>query len=83
MKRTTIALPDDLAELVDSEARRQRTSVSDVIRRHLVRSLPGAAERPRVIAWAGLLEEPSMPSGERIDEAFAEGWADAIDRDRG
>jgi Arc/MetJ-type ribon-helix-helix transcriptional regulator len=83
MKRTTISLPDDLAELVDSEARRQRTSVSDVIRRHLVRSLTGSPETPRVIAWAGLFEDPEMPPGERIDEALAEGWADAIDRDRG
>lgn len=83
MKRTTIRLPDDLAELVDAEARQQRTSVSDVIRRHLVRSLTGMPATPRVIAWAGLFEDPEMPSGERIDEALAEGWADAIDCDRG
>jgi hypothetical protein len=37
----------------------------------------------RVIAWVGLFEDPEMPPGERIDEALADGWADAIERDRG
>jgi Arc/MetJ-type ribon-helix-helix transcriptional regulator len=83
MRRTTITLPDDLAELVDSEARRQHTSVSDVIRQAVVKSLTGSPEKPREIPFAGLFHDPHMVPGERLEEALADRWADDIDRDRG
>jgi hypothetical protein len=83
MRRTTITLPDDLAELVDSEARRQHTSVSDVIRQYIVKSLTGSPEKPREIPFAGLFDDPNMVPGERLDEALSSQWADDIDRDRG
>jgi 3-deoxy-D-arabino-heptulosonate 7-phosphate (DAHP) synthase len=82
MKRATITLPDELAELLGHEARRLQTSVSDVVRQLLVRGLTGSTEKPREIPWAGLFHDPHMVSGERIEEAL-EPWADDIDRDRG
>ena len=82
MKRTTITLPDDLAELVSSEAHRRQTSVSDVVRQLIIRGLTGSSDKPRTIPWAGLFNDPEMIPGERLDEALS-GWADDLDRDRG
>jgi Arc/MetJ-type ribon-helix-helix transcriptional regulator len=82
MKRTTITLPDDLAELVAREAQRRRTSVSEVIRTLLAEGLGGSDEKPREIPWAGLFSDSQMPAAEHVDEALREQWADDIDRDR-
>jgi hypothetical protein len=83
MKRTTITLPDDLSELVDSEARRRQASVSEVIRTFIIQGLAGSADKPREIPFAGLFHDPDMAAGESIDEALKQHWADDIDRDRG
>jgi hypothetical protein len=83
MRRTTITLPDELAELLSSEARRLQTSVSEVVRRFIEEGLVGSAEKPRQIPWAGLFSDPNMIPAERLDEALAQTWADDIDRDRG
>lgn len=83
MKRTTITLPDDLSDLVDSEARRRQTSVSEVIRTFIVEGLTGTAAKPREIPFAGLFHDPGMASGEAIDQELKRHWADDIDRDRG
>ena len=82
MKRTTITLSDDLAELVAREAQRRRTSVSAVIRTLLAEGLGGSGDKPREIPWAGLFSDSDMPAAERVDEALAEQWANDIDRDR-
>ena len=82
MKRTTITLPDEMAELVAREAQRRRTSVSEVIRTLLAEGLGGSDEKPREIPWAGLFSDPEMPAAVRVDEALADRWADDIDRDR-
>ena len=83
MKRATISLPDDLAELVDSEARRRQTSFSEVVRLFLVQGLVGSPEKPRKIPWAGMVDDPSMVPAERMEEYLTEHWANDIDRDRG
>jgi Arc/MetJ-type ribon-helix-helix transcriptional regulator len=75
MKRVTITLSDDLAELVDSEAQRRQTSVSEVIRRFITLGLAGSRERPREIPWAGLFNDPGMTPAEHMDEALAKTWA--------
>jgi len=81
MKRTTITLPDDLADFVDAEARRRESSVSEVIRGFIIQGLSGPSE-PREIPWAGMFHDPEMVPAERMDEALASTWADDIDRDR-
>jgi Arc/MetJ-type ribon-helix-helix transcriptional regulator len=82
MKRTTITLPDDLADLVDREARRRQTSFSEVVRLFIVQGLSGSKEKPRQIPWAGLFHDPDMIPAERMEEELAAHWADDIDRDR-
>lgn len=81
--RTTISLPDDLATLVALEAKRRQTTFSGAIRALITEILGGAAGKPRVIPWAGILDDPEMVSGRKVDSALAETWADDIDRDRG
>ena len=82
MKRATITLPDELAELVDREAQRRQTSFSDVVRQFIVLGLSGSEEKPREIPWAGLFHDPDMVPAERMDEELAKTWADDLDRDR-
>lgn len=83
MKRTTITLTDDLAELLALEARRRQSNVSEVIRRLIADGLGRSESKPREIPWAGLFDDPGAPSGESLTEVLAERWADDIDRDRG
>jgi hypothetical protein len=82
MKRATIALPDELAELVDREAVRRQTSFSEVVRQYIVEGLSGSEAKPREIPWAGLFHDPTMVPAERLDEELAKRWADDLDRDR-
>ena len=83
MTRTTISLPDDLSALLKDEARRQGTSVSEVARNLISEGLLGSEEKPREIPWAGIIDDPTMPPSDRLEEYLAETWADAINRDRG
>lgn len=83
MRRTTVTLPDEIADLLDSEARRRRTTVSEVVRQLIVQGFSNAQERPRPIPWAGLFHDPAMIPGEQLDRELQEKWADEIDRDRG
>ncbi len=83
MKRTTIALTDDLAELVRREARRRDASASEVIRDAIRQALAETSKRRRRIPWAGLFDDPGMVRAERQDEQLEQDWAEDIDRDRG
>ena len=83
MKRTTITLPDELADLVGREARRRETSVSAVVRQLILDGLGGTDEKPREIPWAAMFDDPGMVPGEQVEEALAERWPNDIDRDRG
>lgn len=82
MKRTTLALPDELDAALRREAQRRSTSVSEVARRLLLDGLTGSKEKPRRLPFAGIVHDPEMAAAERLDEEL-EGWADAVDRDRG
>jgi hypothetical protein len=83
MKRATITLPDDVAELVDREAARRQTSFSEVVRQFIVKGLSGSGDKPRDIPWAGLFNDPDMIPAERLDEELSANWAHDLDRDRG
>ena len=73
MKRITISLPDDLAARVEREARRNRTSVSAVVRQSLADQLaPPAESGKRRIPFAGLFASGYSDTSERVDEILAE-----------
>jgi len=82
MKRTTIALPDDLSELVEHEARRQGVSVSELIRRFVRQALMGTPSSPRAIPFAAIIDDPEMVHGDEVEDELAKSWADELDRDR-
>jgi Arc/MetJ-type ribon-helix-helix transcriptional regulator len=83
MKRTTITLPEDLADLVAREAERRRFSVSKLIRVVLRETLVGTTEKSREIPWAAIVDDPEMVRGDAVERALEKGWARDIDRDRG
>ena len=82
MKRPTIAIPDDLSELVEHEANRQGISGSEWIRRAIRHACPGGTASSRQIPWAGIFEDPRMVRGRDLEEELEKTWADDIDRDR-
>ncbi len=77
MKRTTITLPDELVDLVEHEVRRRGTSFSEVVRWSIRETLIGNG--PRRLAFAGICDDPTLPSGAEIEEALDEA-ADDLDR---
>jgi hypothetical protein len=79
MKRITIALPDDLATLVQHEAQRSGTSVSEVIRDAIAKTY---LRRVRKIPFAGICDDPKMTRAAHLEDPL-EGWIDHIERDRG
>jgi hypothetical protein len=82
MKRTTITLPDELAEILAREARRRDTSVSSVVRAFIEEGLDLSRGSPRSIPWEGLFDDPEMVPARRVDEELDRHWADDIGRDR-
>jgi hypothetical protein len=80
MKRTTVTLPDDLAKVVQEEARRSGTSVSEVVRRSLFESLLGS--EPRDLPFAGIFDDPDMTPAAEMEGELDRSWAHDLDRDR-
>ena len=73
--RTTIYLPDDLAQLAKREARRQGISLSAVIHRSLEMSLrrpPGAR-----LPWQGIVSDGGS-AAPNVDAMLADAWPDRI-----
>ena len=77
MKRITISLPDELAARVQREARRNRTSVSEVVRRGLADQLgQGSEARKRHVPFAGIFASGHTDTSERVDEILAQVYED-------
>jgi len=68
MKRTTVSLPDDLAQAVDREARRRRTSVSEVTRNALVEHLGLGTERGRELPFPALGHSGHRTTGRDMEQ---------------
>ena len=72
--RTTISLPDELAELARVEARRRGISFSAMVRQSLENELRKRTKLP----WQGIVSDPEL-AGSAFDQALAEGWAEDIE----
>jgi Arc/MetJ-type ribon-helix-helix transcriptional regulator len=79
MKRTTISLPDDLAGIVEREARRRHTSVSDVVRAALTTHF--RLDRPRKLPFANLGRSGDGQTARSTEDILVAEWADAIEAD--
>jgi Arc/MetJ-type ribon-helix-helix transcriptional regulator len=80
MKRTTISLPDDLAGVVEHEARQRRTSVSDIVRAALMAHF--RLDEPRRLPFESLGASGYSHTARDMEDILAREWGDAIDRDR-
>jgi hypothetical protein len=83
MKRTTIMLPDELAQLVDRERRRRDISAAAVIREAVEAYLmPPAA--PKTYSFIGIARSGGgEPTAANMEEWLERVWADEIERDSG
>jgi Arc/MetJ-type ribon-helix-helix transcriptional regulator len=81
MKRTTISLPDDLAQAVEREARRRSTSVSEVTRDALTKHLGLVPGEPRQLPFAALGRSGQRTTGRDMEELLEREWHDDA-RDR-
>lgn len=80
MTRTTISLPDALADLLKHEARSRGQSVSEVVRRSLSKTL--GLEGRRQIPWAGICDDPEMSAAADLEQTLEESWLADLSGDR-
>jgi len=80
MKRITISLPDELATVLQREARRRRVSVSEVVRKALGSHFGLVDDRPRHLPFVGIGRSGQPDIAERIEEILAEEWNPSRDR---
>jgi hypothetical protein len=81
MKRTTLSLPDDLADALAREARRRSTSASAVARDALARHLHLVPTEARALPFAALGRSGHRSTGRDMEELLAREW-DEHPRDR-
>lgn len=79
MRRTTISLPPELAEVLEREARRRETSVSEVARTALAEHLGLSGDRPRRLSFAGVGGSGRRHTARNAEELLADGFG----QDRG
>lgn len=71
MKRITIALPDEMSQLVEREVRRRETSVSALARDALSSYLGIAGDRKQKIPFAALGRSGKKDTASRMEEILA------------
>ncbi|MFI5004865.1 MAG: CopG family transcriptional regulator [Solirubrobacterales bacterium] len=76
MKRTTLSLPDDLADALTREARRRSTSASAVARDALASHLKIAPTEARPLPFAALGRSGHRTTGRDMEELLVREWAD-------
>jgi Arc/MetJ-type ribon-helix-helix transcriptional regulator len=74
MKRITISLPDEMANILADEARRCRRSVSEVAREALIERLGLDQTKPRELPFAAVGSSGAGDLSLRVDEILAEEW---------
>ncbi|HET6549214.1 MAG TPA: CopG family transcriptional regulator [Solirubrobacter sp.] len=81
MKRTTVSLPDDLAQALARETRRRNASASEITRDALATYLGFAPGDPRNVPFAALGRSGHRTTARDMEELLADEWdADARGR---
>jgi metal-responsive CopG/Arc/MetJ family transcriptional regulator len=80
MTRTTLSLPDDLAQALTREARRRSVSASAVARDALAKYLGLSAGEPRELPFAALGHSGHRTTARDMEELLAQEWDDDADR---
>jgi hypothetical protein len=76
MKRTTVSLPDDLAESLTREARRRDVSASEVTREALQVHLGLQPGHPRTLSFAALGHGGRGSTARDMEELLEHEWND-------
>lgn len=80
MKRTTLALSDELAAALAREARRSNRSASEVARDALARYLGLGSDAPRALPFAAVGRGGPNTVGRDMEELLGAEWDDARGR---
>jgi metal-responsive CopG/Arc/MetJ family transcriptional regulator len=80
MKRTTISLPNDLADALEREAHRRRIPVSKLAREAIEERLGRDSGNVRRLPFVGLGHSGHHSTARDIDKVLESEWT--IDRDR-
>jgi hypothetical protein len=80
MTRTTLSLPDDLAQALTREARRRSVSASAVARDALAKYLGLSAGEPRELPFAALGHSGHRTTARDMEELLAQEWDDDAGR---
>jgi Arc/MetJ-type ribon-helix-helix transcriptional regulator len=80
MKRTTISLPDELAQALDREARRSHTSVSEVARTALTKHLGLVPGEARELSFAVLGRSGHRTTARDMEQLLEHEWDDVTGR---
>lgn len=76
MKRTTISLPDDLAQALDREAQRRHASASEVTRTALAQHLGLVQSEPRKLVFAELGRSGHHTTARDMEQLLEQEWHD-------
>jgi metal-responsive CopG/Arc/MetJ family transcriptional regulator len=74
MKRTTVTLPDDLAQALDREAQRRRVSVSEVVRQALMVRLGVGPGGRRGLSFAAVGRSGYRHTARDLEDVLAQEW---------
>ncbi len=77
MMRTTITLPDDLAQLLVREARKRDTSVSEIVRQSVASFLGVTGAGRRELPFAALGRSGRRHTARNAEKILAEEWGHA------
>jgi Arc/MetJ-type ribon-helix-helix transcriptional regulator len=80
MRRTTVSLPDDLAQALDREARRRHASASEVTRVALAQHLGLTQNEPRELAFADLGRSGHHSTARDMERLLEQEWDDVSGR---
>jgi Arc/MetJ-type ribon-helix-helix transcriptional regulator len=76
MRRTTISLPDDLAEILEREAQRRHLSVSEVVRAALLEHLAISSGKKR-LAFVGIGKSGTKHTARDAEQILEKEWRGA------
>ncbi|HMD56554.1 MAG TPA: ribbon-helix-helix protein, CopG family [Solirubrobacteraceae bacterium] len=76
MRRTTISLPDDLAQALEREARKRHVSGSEVARTALEQHLGLSGSGPRELTFAGLGRSGHRSTARDMERLLEQEWSD-------
>ena len=74
MRRTTVSLPDDLAQALDREVRRRHTSASEVTRTALAQHLGLVEDEPRGLPFADLGRSGHRSTARDMERLLEQEW---------